>query len=196
MDMDNAEEGWSEEETVSTAQPAEEQQSMINWYTDILVRFVAENPLASVPQIMEHVIAEGPLRNEQGILHLFRGRAIFMETARRMEPIRNAALNGRLGDLPAELRWAKPPDYGPLDPPAEDFSRWWAPQLFGENLFGNTFGSGDPEVPRYPSQVNTEEYFGTEQGESTSNEEGDMGYEGNQAMQVEEDDEMNIEMGE
>ena len=170
----------SVETTASSEQSHSERQSMVDFYVGRMVRFVADNPLGPTAQIMEDAIEQGPLWDKKEILQLFKGAKIFKETCRRMEVIRRAALEGRLSSIPVELRWEPYPETDPLEPPYQDFSQWWSPQFYGNRMFGYTIPAQVPEVPRYPSQCNTDEYFASdieEETESSEREEEDVNME-------------------
>ena len=150
---------WSDESTVSSEQSHEERQSRITFYVGRMVRYVARNPMDSAAQIMEFAINEGPRGNKKSILRLFKGAHVCRETCRRMEVIRRASLENRLRSIPVELRWEPEPDTTPLEPPYQDYSQWWAPQLCGRSLFPNTLPIQLPEIPRYPTWCDADEYF-------------------------------------
>ena len=150
------------ESTLSSEQSHAERQSMVDFYVGRMVRHVAANPLDSTAQIMENAIHEGPLWDKKEILQLFKGVNISKQTCQRMEVIRRAALEQNLPSIPVELRWEPYPDIEPLEPPYQDFSQWWSPQLYGYRLFYNTIPAQEPLVPRYPSRCNTDEYFASD----------------------------------
>ena len=100
-----------------------------------------------------------PFASKGGTLTLLRGAAILRGTCRRLEPARYAALSGCLQVLAQDLRMMSFPDLLPLGTPRRYYSRWRVPQLRSIHVFTETIRQREPNIPRYPSVTNADDYF-------------------------------------
>ena len=165
---------WTEETTtMDTDEYTDaERQSMVDHYGTLAIQMILENPWASIPEIMEHMINTGPWSTAGGIVAVFRGRVVFRSMMNRLDIIRGAVLRGEEGELP--ITTGVPDGSVPSNDP---YINWWAPyvQEGGEMYPISVEHMRGELLPRYPHMgVSTEELLmplEREETEETSTEE-------------------------
>ena len=146
----------SETESTEIGVSPEERQGLIDHYTTVMLQQVIWRPVSSVPDIMRTLGQMGPWDKKQDIFEIFGGRATLLQTIRRMQVVRVAALQGTLGDLPVETRPHEGEDVGVTVPSTDRFIGYWAPWQRGEEyIFMDAHLMGDQEevdLARYPHE--------------------------------------------
>ena len=178
MDADDEMEVESENETETETSigsiEREEQQDLIEQYTTLMLQKIASDPYASVPEIMNMLLLEGPYENKQAIIQVYGGREVLRKTISRMNAVRRAVLSDTLGDLPLETRVQSGEEVGAMTPRIERFIESWAPWKTGgerhhelglvmehEYLFEEdpTFDDKASEINRYPHEGDDAEKY-------------------------------------
>ena len=143
-----------------------EAQSMAHHYVEQMIDYVIEHPFASFPQIFGGVAHGGPCTSPKNVLHLLGGPRMFKRICQRMGGLRWASIKDRLDLLPLTPDSDSSRDirYSIMRNKRDENIEWWVPgQRSAEPL-----PLGLPEIEgvvmRYPSQIDTDEYFSETEG--------------------------------
>ena len=138
----------------TSPQTGRNDQESVNIYTTLIIQLIVINPYISAAQLLDnisHIPQAGP---RSRILRLFGGWDVFVNTVRRMEPLRAGIATGNINNLPITTRAPEHDGMNEALPNPDGHIAWWAPQV-GMNappfLF-RMIQNDDETLRRYPHQ--------------------------------------------
>ena len=141
-------------------------QSMVDHYVNEIIDFVIDHPFSSIPQIFEIIARGGPCASPKTILRLTEGPRMFKRICRGTECLRWASAKDRLGLLQLAPDSDSPRDrrYSIMHGIRDEFMERWAPDRRDSEPFSLDLPEVGGAVMRYPSQIDTDDYFSDTEG--------------------------------
>ena len=136
-----------------------DRQHMIEYYVDEIIGRLVERPFDSAPQLFQYATMGGPRLSQEGKLHLFGGRIIFLRARRRVNAIRRSVLYDAMDTIPRHLRTWAVRERPSMDPPFRDRRSSRSPHLDSPALWWYEEPDTGEEITRYPAVLDTEVYF-------------------------------------
>ena len=148
----------------TAASPADRRrQEGIDLCVTTMIQLLAYDPWITVEEVLNYLTWIGPEGSTSRMMQMFGGGAVFQQTLRRMDIIRQAKIQGRLQELPITTE----PFDGTI-PEIEENIHLWAPKVTeGEppSRFPPPAGNMPWEpVQRYPREGTYSDDFWEEQG--------------------------------